>query len=102
MAKTHIYIPRDAAALSVGADEVAATIANAIALRGLDAEIIRTGSRGLFWLEPLMEVEVGGVRLGYGPVTCRDCWRPIFSAAAITLWRWGKLRKSLFWQSRNA
>ncbi|MBN4046452.1 formate dehydrogenase [bacterium AH-315-P15] len=72
MAKARIYIPRDAAALSVGADEVAATIANAIKLQGLDAEIIRTGSRGLFWLEPLVEVEVGSVRVAYGPITSGD------------------------------
>ncbi len=72
MARTRIYVPRDAAALSVGADEVATAIADAISSRGLDAEIVRTGSRGLFWLEPLVEVEADGKRLGYGPVSPGD------------------------------
>jgi len=67
-----VYIPRDAAALSVGAEEVATTLTNCIAQRGLDVEIVRTGSRGAFFLEPLVEVEVGGKRIGFGPVQASD------------------------------
>lgn len=67
-----IFIPRDAAALSLGAEKVAAAAAWEIADRGLDAEIVRNGSRGLFWLEPLVEVEIDGRRIGYGPVKARD------------------------------
>ncbi len=59
-----VYVPRDAAALSVGAEAVA----RAIARLGPDAEIVRTGSRGMFWLEPLVEIETPAGRVGYGPV----------------------------------
>ncbi len=67
-----IYIPRDAAALSLGAEKVAKSAAQEIAKRGLDARIVRNGSRGMFWLEPLVEVEIGGKRIGYGPVKAKD------------------------------
>jgi formate dehydrogenase iron-sulfur subunit len=62
---TRIFVPRDAAALAVGADDVAA------ALTG-HAEIVRTGSRGLFWLEPMIEVETPQGRIAYGPVEASD------------------------------
>ena len=67
-----IYIPRDAAALALGADKVAAAVAKEIADRDIDAVIVRNGSRGMHWLEPLVEVEVDGRRIGYGPVKARD------------------------------
>ncbi|RUM24960.1 NADH-quinone oxidoreductase subunit NuoF [Rhizobium vallis] len=67
-----IYVPRDAAALALGAEKVAKAIAQEIAARGFDAQIVRNGSRGMFWLEPLVEVEVAGKRIGYGPVKAGD------------------------------
>ncbi|MFS2153347.1 formate dehydrogenase beta subunit [Rhizobium sp. Rhizsp42] len=67
-----IFIPRDAAALALGADKVADVVAREIADRGLDAVIVRNGSRGMHWLEPLVEVEVAGQRIGYGAVKARD------------------------------
>jgi len=67
-----IYIPGDAAALSVGADAVAKAIADQIAARRLDAVVIRNGSRGMFWLEPLVEVETARGRVAYGPVSAAD------------------------------
>ncbi|MCW0019921.1 NADH-quinone oxidoreductase subunit NuoF [Rhizobium sp. BT-226] len=67
-----IYVPRDAAALALGAEKVAKAIAQEIAARGFDAEIVRNGSRGMFWLEPLVEVELAGKRIGYGSVKARD------------------------------
>jgi formate dehydrogenase iron-sulfur subunit len=67
-----IYIPRDAAAKALGADEVAAAMADAIAKTGTQAEIVRNGSRGMIWLEPLVEVERDGVRHAYGPATVAD------------------------------
>ena len=67
-----IYIPRDAAALSLGAEKVAKAVSQEIAKRGLDARIVRNGSRGMFWLEPLVEVEIDGKRIGYGPVKAKD------------------------------
>ena len=67
-----IYVPDDAAALSVGAGEVAQAISAEIARRGLDAKLIRTGSRGLLWLEPLVEFATPKGRIGYGPVSVAD------------------------------
>jgi len=67
-----VYVPRDSAARSVGADEVAAAIEAGLRDRGLDAEVVRNGSRGMLWLEPLVEVETPQGRVGYGPVTLRD------------------------------
>jgi formate dehydrogenase iron-sulfur subunit len=78
-----IYIPRDAAALSLGAEKVADAITREISARGLDARIVRNGSRGMFWLEPLVEVEVDGKRIGYGPVKARDV-ASLFDAGLIT------------------
>ncbi|BCK86446.1 NADP-reducing hydrogenase subunit HndC [Sideroxyarcus emersonii] len=67
-----VYVPGDAAALALGADEVAAAIATAAAQRGLKLRIVRNGSRGLFWLEPLVEVATAQGRIAYGPVTAAD------------------------------
>lgn len=64
-----VYIPRDAAAVSVGADAVARAMAQQIASRRLDVELVRNGSRGMFWLEPLIEVETPRGRVAYGPVS---------------------------------
>ncbi len=67
-----IFIPCDSAAVSAGADEVARAILHEAEERGVDIEMIRTGSRGMYWLEPLVEVETGNGRIGYGPVDARD------------------------------
>ncbi len=69
---TRVFIARDAAALAVGADRVAGHLAQEAAVRGLDLTIVRTGSRGLHWLEPLVEVETSEGRIAYGPVTPAD------------------------------
>ncbi len=66
---TTVYVPADTAALSVGADEVAEAIAREASARRLDIRIVRNGTRGLLWLEPLVEVLHDGVRHAYGPVT---------------------------------
>src|SRR5690606_3692651 len=67
-----VFIPRDAAALALGADAVADAIAREIAMRGLSARIVRNGSRGMHWLEPLVEVERDGERMAFGPVAAGD------------------------------
>ena len=67
-----IFVPVDAAALSVGADAVAAAIAREAAARGLDVAIVRNGSRGMLWLEPLVEVATPAGRIAYGPVRPAD------------------------------
>jgi formate dehydrogenase iron-sulfur subunit len=63
-----VYVPCDASALSLGAGEVALAIASEAAARGVEIKLVRNGSRGAFWLEPLVEVAVNGHRTGYGPV----------------------------------
>jgi formate dehydrogenase iron-sulfur subunit len=67
-----LYLPRDAAALSVGADDVAAALETAAQAAGMEIALVRTGSRGALWLEPLLEVERDGERCGYGPLTAAD------------------------------
>ena len=67
-----VYVPGDATACALGADAVAAAIADKAHAEGLDLQLIRNGSRGLFWLEPLVEVERDGQRLAYGPVAPED------------------------------
>jgi len=74
-----IFVPMDAAALSVGAGPVAAAVRAEIAARKLDAKLVRNGSRGLLWLEPLLEIETPEGRIGYGPVTASDV-KSIFDA----------------------
>ena len=72
MTALRLYVPRDAGALAVGADEVAAALAADARARGLEVEIVRTGSRGLYWLEPLVEAETDRGRIGFGPATAAD------------------------------
>jgi formate dehydrogenase iron-sulfur subunit len=67
-----VYVPRDATALSLGAESVARAISAEATRRGLTVELVRNGSRGLFWLEPLVEVATAGGRQAYGPVSAKD------------------------------
>ena len=69
---TRVFIPRDTAARSVGADGVATSLAIHARDRSLDVTIVRNGSRGLLWLEPLVEVETDAGRIAYGPVAPGD------------------------------
>ncbi|KAB1073960.1 formate dehydrogenase beta subunit [Methylobacterium planeticum] len=67
-----LYVPRDAVALGLGANRVARALFAGAERRGLDIKIVRTGSRGLFWLEPMVEVATPEGRIAYGPVTPSD------------------------------
>jgi formate dehydrogenase iron-sulfur subunit len=67
-----IFVPLDASARAVGADETARAVAAEAGKRKIGIELIRNGSRGLLWLEPLVEVEVAGQRYAYGPVQPED------------------------------
>jgi formate dehydrogenase iron-sulfur subunit len=77
-----VYVPRDSAALSVGAEGVARAIASEASSRGLDITLVRNGSRGMFWLEPLVEVETPNGRIAYGPVT-REAVAGLFDAGFL-------------------
>ena len=68
-----LYIPKDAAAVACGADEAAAAIVKAAKKEKVKIDLVRNGSRGMLWLEPLLEVEGDdGVRYGFGPVEDDD------------------------------
>jgi hypothetical protein len=67
-----IYVPRDAAAKALGAEDVVRALMAEAEARALTVEIVRTGTRGMIWLEPLVEVERDGVRHGYGPFAPSD------------------------------
>jgi formate dehydrogenase iron-sulfur subunit len=72
MSRTKVYVPRETAAVSVGADEVALAIAQTAKKSGINIELIRNGSWGASFLEPLVEVEVDGTRIAYGNVAAAD------------------------------
>ena len=67
-----VYLPGDSAAVALGADRVCRALEREVAARGIEVTIVRTGSRGAVWLEPLLEVETASGRVGYGPVTVAD------------------------------
>jgi formate dehydrogenase iron-sulfur subunit len=67
-----LFVPRDAGAVAVGADEVASKLEQAAAKRGAAVKIVRTGSRGLYWLEPMVEVATPQGRIAFGPVSEAD------------------------------
>jgi len=69
---TKLFLPCDAAAIALGADRVAATLEKLVQERGLAIDLVRTGSRGLFWLEPMLEVATAEGRIAYGPVQPGD------------------------------
>ncbi len=72
MSAYKIFIPGDTTARALGADEVAASIEAAAKSSGIPVELVRNGSRGAFWLEPLVEVETESGRMAFGPVTPGD------------------------------
>ncbi|MGA8567491.1 MAG: hypothetical protein WB580_06830 [Candidatus Binataceae bacterium] len=67
-----VYVPRDSSALSLGAGNVADAIVAEAARRSADLRLVRNGSRGMFWLEPMVEVLTARGRVAYGPVTPAD------------------------------
>jgi formate dehydrogenase iron-sulfur subunit len=67
-----VYVPIDSTALSLGAERTAKAIVAEAQARGIDIQLIRNGSRGLFWLEPLVEVELAEGRVAFGPVQPKD------------------------------
>src|SRR5436190_14573748 len=80
---TKVYVPSDSSALSMGADEVASAISAEALKRKIDITIVRNGSRGAMWLEPLVEVATAAGRIAYGPVASRDV-ASLFDAGFLT------------------
>ncbi len=70
--KPRIFVSADSTALAAGAEATARALASEAQARGLAVEIVRTSSRGLYWLEPLVEVESPNGRIGYGPVAAAE------------------------------
>lgn len=69
---TIIYVPRDSTAIALGANQVAAAITREAQARGINIHLVRNGSRGMFWLETLVEVATPRGRVAYGPVEAED------------------------------
>jgi formate dehydrogenase iron-sulfur subunit len=80
---TRVYVPRDSGAVSLGAAAVAAAIGEQARRRGADIDLVGTGSRGLYWLEPMVEVETARGRLAYGPLASSDV-ASLFEAGFLT------------------
>ncbi len=80
---TTVYVPRDSSALSLGANKVASRIAEEAAKRGESVNIIRNGSRGMFWLETMVEVATDAGRIAYGPVMPKDV-ASLFDSSFLT------------------
>ncbi|MFC3327335.1 formate dehydrogenase beta subunit [Mesorhizobium cantuariense] len=78
-----IYIPADSGALALGAEKVAKAIAGELAERGIEAKIVRNGSRGAYFLEPMVEVATANGRVAYGPVKSSDV-KSLFDSGFLT------------------
>ena len=61
-----VFIPQDSISIALGADLIAKKIAQS------GHEIIRNSSRGLHFLEILIEVEIDGARHGFGPISTNE------------------------------
>jgi formate dehydrogenase iron-sulfur subunit len=67
-----VYVPCDAAARALGSDSVADAMLREAASRGIEVALVRNGSRGMIWLEPLVELETAKGRIAFGPMTPAD------------------------------
>ena len=72
MSAIKVFVPRDSGALAVGADEVVDELQKEVQSLGLTVDVVRNSSRGMFWLEPLVEVQTPRGRVAYGPVQPED------------------------------
>ena len=80
-----VFVPLDSAAVALGADKLASAIAAEGAARGVSVDVVRNGSRGMVWLEPLVEVEVCDAGTGFSPDTARRATEPFFSTRNVGL-----------------
>lgn len=67
-----VFVSSDAASLALGSHRIEGLIRQEASRRGIALDVIWTGSRGLFWLEPLVEVETPDGRITYGPLDPAD------------------------------
>ena len=67
-----VFLSVDAAAKALGSEQVAAALVAEAARRGVELELTRVGSRGMVWLEPLLEVETPAGRMAFGPLSAGD------------------------------
>ena len=67
-----MFVPRDSAALALGSDDVARAIESEALRNKADVTVVRNGTRGMLWLEPLVEVQTAQGRIAYGPVKPED------------------------------
>jgi formate dehydrogenase iron-sulfur subunit len=67
-----VYVPLDSGSVALGADDVATAITKKATTAGADVKVVRNGSFGMYWLEPMVEVETSHGRVAYGPVTPED------------------------------
>ncbi|MDZ4310158.1 MAG: NADH-quinone oxidoreductase subunit NuoF [Cypionkella sp.] len=67
-----IYLPLDSAAVALGADEIAESLMFQAQARGINLTLVRNGSRGMVWLEPMAEVVTDAGRMAFGPLTLAD------------------------------
>jgi formate dehydrogenase iron-sulfur subunit len=65
---TRVFVPNDTSACSLGADAVAAAVQAAIDAHGIDARMVRNGSRGGYAFEPLVEIDTPRGRIGFARV----------------------------------
>jgi formate dehydrogenase iron-sulfur subunit len=80
---TKIFVPKDSSALAMGAERVATAIQNEARKRNLEINLVRTGTRGMVFLEPLVEVSTSNGRVAYGPVAPSDV-PSLFDAGFLT------------------
>ncbi len=96
-----IFVPRDAAAKALGADAVAAAVPAEAARRGLDVTVVRNGSRGMVWLEPLVEVETDAGRFAFGPVGAGRCAGAVRAGFGTRIRKALGLTEELPWMKRQ-
>ncbi len=67
-----IFLPLDSVAVALGADDIAHAIHLYAQAKGIAVQLVRNGSRGMVWLEPLVEVETPAGRMAFGPMDLSD------------------------------
>lgn len=72
MSSIRVYVPMDTAAVAAGANALVPAITELAKAQGQQIEIVRNGTHGMLWLEPLVEIDTPQGRIAYGPVQLDD------------------------------